>query len=99
MSGRFSLPCVIASPDRLIGYVPIAPATLDAHLAALASIEVPTLVVWGSADTVVPLSQGQELADTVKDAELFVMEGAPHQCYRDDPESFHARLIEFVHGL
>jgi abhydrolase domain-containing protein 14 len=99
MSERFSLPFVIAYPDLIIGYVPIAPAALDAHLAALASIEVSTLVVWGSADTVVPLSQGLKLADTVKGTELFVMEGAAHQCYRNDTESFHARLIEFVHGL
>jgi len=99
MSGRFSLPFVIAYPDLIIGYVPIAPAALDAHLAALASIEVPTLVIWGSVDTVVPLSQGRKLADMVKGAELFVMEEAAHQCYRDDTESFHARLIEFVHGL
>ena len=47
MSLGFSLPFVARRPDRVAGYVPVAPVGIDDHRAALERVNVPTLVVWG----------------------------------------------------
>lgn len=96
MSGSFAFPFVLAHPERVAAFVPVAPAAIPPSAETLASIEVPTLVVWGSADTTFPPSDGRALARAIEGAELLVLEGASHPCYLDDPETFHARLKDFV---
>lgn len=96
MSGTFSLPFVLRHPERVAAFVPIAPAGLERYVDELASIEVPTLVVWGASDDVFPLEQGRRMAQAVPGAELLVIEGASHPCYLDAPERFHERLTAFA---
>lgn len=96
MSGAFSLPFVLRHPERVAGYVPVAPAALDRYADELASMAVPVLVVWGSADRVFPLERGESLAQTLPDAELLVLEGARHPCYLDQPDRFHRELFAFA---
>ena len=57
---------------------------------------VPTLVIWGSADRVFPVSQAEPLASRFRDGQALILEGAAHPCYLDEPEAFHAALVEFV---
>ena len=45
---------------------------------ALASVTVPTLVIHGSDDPLVPLACGQDTADAIPGAELLVIEGMGH---------------------
>ncbi|HEU5066485.1 MAG TPA: alpha/beta fold hydrolase [Gaiellaceae bacterium] len=52
--------------------------------APLSSIAVPTLVVHGTADPMLPLEHGQVLADAIPGAELLVLEGAGHGIVRAD---------------
>ena len=52
----------------------------------------PALVVWGANDTIVPLEQGERLADELPDAELVVFPDAAH-----DPILTHpAELAELA---
>ncbi len=44
----------------------------------LSAVAVPTLLIWGSADTATPLSDGQLMEKTIPDAGLVVLEGAGH---------------------
>jgi pimeloyl-ACP methyl ester carboxylesterase len=53
-------------------------ATPD-RLARLGSLNVPTLVVHGSEDHVIPVSHGHAIADCVPGAKLIVIEGLGHQ--------------------
>lgn len=99
MSGRFALPLVAADPARLLAFVPVGVAGSGPWLEALGAVELPTLVVWGGADTLIPLAEGRALAASLPGAELFVIEGAGHPCYLDDPAAFHARLVAFLRGL
>ena len=46
--------------------------------AALASVTVPTLVIHGSDDPLVPPACGQDTADAIPGAELLVIEGMGH---------------------
>jgi pimeloyl-ACP methyl ester carboxylesterase len=96
MSGRFALPFAIAHPDRLAGYVPIAPAGVSLFAAELERATAPALVVWGERDHVRPVAEAEELATLLPDAELAVLAGCDHACYLDDPDAFHARLLAFL---
>ena len=71
---------------------------LDNNLLAarLGEIKVPTLVMWGTADSVFPVAGAESLAAAIPDAELLLLEGAPHPAYLDQPDLFHERLLEFV---
>jgi pimeloyl-ACP methyl ester carboxylesterase len=43
-----------------------------------AEIEIPTLILHGTADAIVPASAGHHLASTIPDAELVLLDGAGH---------------------
>ncbi len=98
MSGGFSLPFVAREPDRVAGYVPVAPVGINNHRAALERVDVPTLVVWGENDQVIPVLQASVLAEALN-GETLILAGASHPCYLDRPDEFHRALLEFVDGL
>ena len=65
--------------------------------ADLARLTVPTLVVHGDADRVVPLeASGQRVPQYQKGAELHVMKGAPHGLNSTHAEEFNRVLLDFV---
>ena len=96
MSGGFTLPVLLEHPELLGGWVAVAPAGVSGPPAGLSSLDLPTLVVWGSEDNVFPLEQGRRLAQTIPGAELLVLEGARHPCYLDQPKLFHERVLAFA---
>jgi abhydrolase domain-containing protein 14 len=98
MSGGFSLPFVARHPDRVAGYVPVAPVGIGEYLGALKKVHVPALVVWGDNDRVVPVSQAGVLAEALG-GETLILAGARHPCYLDRPEQFHRALLSFVAAL
>jgi abhydrolase domain-containing protein 14 len=99
MSGRFSFPYVLAHPDAVAGFVPVAPAGAVEYAGRLRGSPVPTLVVWGERDSVFPSSQARPLADAFVDARVLVLQGAKHPAYLDQPDIFHRELLEFVRAL
>jgi abhydrolase domain-containing protein 14 len=99
MSGRFALPLVTQHPERVGGFVAVAPVELPAHESALRKLALPTLIVWGENDAVVPIEQAKALHTWVKDSQLVIVKGARHPCYLDRPDEFHAALIDFVRSL
>ncbi|HVS14135.1 MAG TPA: alpha/beta hydrolase [Thermoanaerobaculia bacterium] len=96
MSGRFSLPLLARSPERFAGLVALAPVGIEEHADALAAIEAPALLVWGSDDGVVALPLGERLHSALRGSELIVLEGAGHPAYLEQPEAFHRGLLEFL---
>jgi pimeloyl-ACP methyl ester carboxylesterase len=75
---------------------PTSPAGYRAQLSAawgydgangLNRIAVPTLVLHGTEDRIVPFANGQRLADAIPGAELEVLEGAGHLYPTDAPEA------------
>jgi pimeloyl-ACP methyl ester carboxylesterase len=72
-------------------------ATLRADLAAeAATTTVPTLLIWGEDDRVVPLEVGRQLARVMPDARLLTIAGAGHQAMWEAPDAFNAAVAAFL---
>jgi pimeloyl-ACP methyl ester carboxylesterase len=57
---------------------------------------VPTMLVWGERDPIIPAIHAYSTHKQVKDSRLEVMEDAGHFPYRDDPRRFAGILSDFI---
>jgi pimeloyl-ACP methyl ester carboxylesterase len=63
----------------------------------LTKVTVPTLVIHGDSDGVVPFEvSGKRSAESIKGAELVVVEGGPHGVNASHPQEFNAALLQFL---
>lgn len=63
----------------------------------LEKIEVPTLVIHGDDDQIVPIAAaGEKTAKIVKNATLKVYPGAPHGLAETEADKFNADVLEFI---
>lgn len=99
MSGQFSFPLLIRSPDKVAGFVPVAPAGSERYLRLLKKVKVRTLVVWGEKDEIIPLQKSDALAAVLEDAKRVILKDAGHPCYLDRPQEFHRELLSFLKTL
>ena len=58
--------------------------------------EVPTLLVWGEKDSIVPVEIGRRLAAAMPQSSLTVMAGLGHQPNWESPEAFHTAIADFL---
>ena len=71
--------------------------TVNHHVdGRLGQIRVPTLVLWGDADTAVVRAQVDALARGIPDAGLLVLPGAGHYGYLDAPDTYAAAVGHFL---
>ena len=61
------------------------------HLAAV----LPTLIVWGEEDSIIPPSHGQAAHEAMPGSRLELFAGAGHMPHHHDPERFAAVLADF----
>jgi abhydrolase domain-containing protein 14 len=99
MSGRVAFPLILQHPERVAGFVAIAPAGTPRYAPLLTGSAVPALVVWGERDQVFPVAQAEKLAAGFDDATLVILPGARHPAYLDQSERFHRALLKFLAGL
>ncbi len=99
MSGSVSFPLILDHPELVAGFVAVAPAGAARYAGRLKNNPVPTLVVWGSHDRVFPMSQAKLLAASFKKASVVILPEAKHPSYLDQPDRFHASLLEFLASL
>jgi non-heme chloroperoxidase len=59
-------------------------------------IKVPTLIIHGDADKIVPVSAGNRTSELLPHATYIVYEGAPHGLFITDKERLNADLIHFI---
>jgi pimeloyl-ACP methyl ester carboxylesterase len=63
----------------------------------VAAVTVPTLVVHGDSDAIVPFEvSGRRSHELIPDSELVVIEGGPHGVNASHPEQFNEALIGFL---
>jgi non-heme chloroperoxidase len=63
----------------------------------LTKVDVPTLVIHGDSDAIVPFEvSGRRTAEAVKDATTVVVEGGPHGFNATHAEEFNRALLEFL---
>ncbi len=73
------------------------PAVMNDSLdGRLGGITVPTLVVWGQYDELIPLSKGRRLAAEIPGARLVVVPDAGHAPMIETPTAFLAALGDFL---
>lgn len=71
----------------------VLPEDLDEIVARYPSIDVPTLLLWGRQDPVIPLSIGERLAAALPDARLAVLDRCGHLPAEERPED-SVRILE-----
>jgi pimeloyl-ACP methyl ester carboxylesterase len=60
-------------------------------------INVPTLVIHGDADNIVPIeATGEQAARLIPGAKYIVYEDAPHGLFITEKEQLNADLLEFI---
>ncbi len=66
----------------------------------LSEITIPSLVLWGKYDLVVPTLYAQEAFDNLgsEDKDIFIFEKSAHSPMDNEPELFADKVIEFING-
>jgi 3-oxoadipate enol-lactonase len=85
---------------RPAGYAAAAVAMGTADLRRdLAAIAVPTLVLHGEADAVIPASTAEDLAAAVPTASLVIIHGSGHASNQHTPEAYNQAVRQFLQAL
>lgn len=72
------------------------PANADELIAKAAHIRVPTLIIWGRQDRVIPLIVGELLSKLIPNSTLKVIEECGHIPQEEKPEETIALITEFL---
>ncbi len=94
-SGWFAFPFMIACPDRIRGFVGVAPRGITTYRQNLHRIQAPVLALWGENDDVVPFENADTLVSTVANGRKVIIPGGSHAPYLSDPARFHRELLDF----
>jgi pimeloyl-ACP methyl ester carboxylesterase len=62
----------------------------------LARILVPTLIVWGRQDTLIPISYSKDFISSIKNCQFVEMENSGHTPYVEEPEKFSEIVLKFL---
>lgn len=64
--------------------------------AKLAILEIPTLVVWGELDPVIPIKYAEYFVQKIRDCRFYQMENCGHTPYVEDPKEFVKIVLDFL---
>jgi pimeloyl-ACP methyl ester carboxylesterase len=67
-------------------------------LAGIHSITIPTLIVWGLGDQILPVADADELAQLLGGAPVVILDGTGHMPQLERPREFNRLALEFASG-
>ena len=70
--------------------------TVTAHDRLPNAIEIPTLVVWGTRDRMIPAWHATTAHEVMADSRVVLFEGAGHFPHLEEPERFAELLSAFI---
>ena len=76
--------------------IDIGGQSISAHDHLEGALPVPTMIVWGSKDRMIPASHARSVEESLPDCRVEMFEGAGHFPHLEDPERFARVLREFV---
>jgi 3-oxoadipate enol-lactonase len=65
----------------------------------LGKIKVPTLIINGTEDAIIPAAEADTLHSNIKGSKHIAIEGAGHMLMLEEPEAFNGALQAFLRGL
>lgn len=70
--------------------------TIDATDRLYLAARVPTMLVWGDRDPIIPVAHGKAAHEAIDGSRLEIMEGMGHFPHVEEPERFAAVLLDFI---
>lgn len=74
----------------------IVPKNVDELSARYPHIKVPTLIIWGRHDRVIPLANGQRLSRDIPNSRLIIIETSGHIPHEEVPDTVRKPLTDFL---
>ncbi|MEO9277856.1 MAG: alpha/beta hydrolase [Nitrososphaera sp.] len=62
----------------------------------LGKIKIPTLLIWGKEDKLIPFEYSEKFASSINNCILVPMEGCGHSAYVEEPERLSKIIIDFL---
>ncbi len=62
----------------------------------ISQITVPSLLIWGSEDNIIPISNAQKLISSIKGLQYYEMGGCGHAPFAEKPDLFSRVILEFL---
>jgi len=78
--------------------IDIGGQSISAHDHLQGAPPIPTLIVWGSKDRMIPASHALSVQRALPDCRVELFEGAGHFPHLDDPDRFASALRDFIAG-
>lgn len=99
---------LVYAPLKFVNPLPRAKVNLGSSMATLqkqttvlvnqlSKLMIPTLLVWGANDSIIPVSQAYAAARLIPDCQLKVFEDCGHSVYRQKVKEFSHLLTDFLH--
>ena len=82
-----------------LNYSFFADSNNDKGYEAAQKIKIPTLIIHGNADTVVPLEQSKKLAANIKNSKIIILHGCGHHFEGEDFATSNRVFVDFVESI
>jgi pimeloyl-ACP methyl ester carboxylesterase len=76
--------------------VDIGGQSINAHDRLYLAAVLPTLIIWGSADPIIPVAHGIAAHEAMPDSRLEIFDGCGHFPHAEDPDQFARVVLDFL---